>query len=92
MGDVTEDLVHTPPPPPPPCFFSPFRYLKWTLGGNIGMVARCEFDAITPTAGGNFYINIKALNEWDPKVRSKVISHWFRAYNYVVGQNFVTNV
>lgn len=33
------------------------------------MVARCEFDAITPTAGGNAYINIKALNEWDPKVR-----------------------
>jgi translation initiation factor 3 subunit D len=48
-----------------------FRYLKWDLGGNLGMVARCEFDAITPTAGGNFYINIKALNEWDPKVRGQ---------------------
>lgn len=44
-----------------------YRYLKWKLGGDIGMVARCEFDAITPTPNGQFYINIKALNEWDPK-------------------------
>lgn len=47
------------------------RYLKWKLGEDIGMVARCEFDAIMPSASstGNFYINIKALNEWDPKVK-----------------------
>lgn len=44
-----------------------YRYLKWQLGGDIGLVARCEFDAIMPGTSGNCYINIKALNEWDPK-------------------------
>ena len=33
-------------------------------------MARCEYDAIMPAAtGGKVFINIKALNEWDPKVR-----------------------
>ena len=45
------------------------RYLKWNLKEDIGLVARCEYDAVMPTAAhGLSYINIKALNEWDPKV------------------------
>ena len=33
------------------------------------MVARCEHDAIMPTASGKVFINVKALNEWNPKVK-----------------------
>jgi len=36
----------------------------------IGLVVRCEYDAVMPTAAhGLSFINIKALNEWDSKVR-----------------------
>ena len=56
----------------PPSIPSPtplHRYLKWSLKEDIGLVARCEYDAVMPTAAhGLSYINIKALNEWDPKV------------------------
>ena len=44
------------------------RYMKWNLGRGIGLVARCEYDAIMPTQQGKVFINIKALNEWDSKV------------------------
>ncbi len=46
-----------------------YRYLKWMLGDKIGLVARCEYDAVMATANGQSFINIKALNEWDSKVR-----------------------
>lgn len=46
----------------------PCRYVKWNLGRGIGLVARCEYDAIMPTQQGKVFINIKALNEWDSKV------------------------
>ena len=42
--------------------------MKWSLGRGIGLVARCEYDAIMPTQQGKVFINIKALNEWDSKV------------------------
>ena len=42
--------------------------MKWNLGRGIGLVARCEYDAIMPTQQGKVFINIKALNEWDSKV------------------------
>ena len=45
-----------------------FRYMKWNLGRGVGLVARCEYDAIMPTQQGKVFINIKALNEWDSKV------------------------
>ena len=45
-----------------------FRYLKWMLGGKIGLVARCEYDAVMTTANSPSFVNIKALNEWDSKV------------------------
>lgn len=44
--------------------------MKWNLGRGIGMVVRCEYDAIMPTQQGKVFINIKALNEWDSKVCS----------------------
>ena len=49
------------------------RYVKWNLGRGIGLVARCEYDAIMPTQQGKVFINIKALNEWDSKV--KILGH-----------------
>ena len=47
------------------------RYMKWRLKNDVGLVVRCEYDALLPTTQGrSTYINIKALNEWDPKVRA----------------------
>ena len=43
------------------CMFSilyPCRYVKWNLGRGIGLVARCEYDAIMPTQQGKVFINI----------------------------------
>jgi translation initiation factor 3 subunit D len=47
-----------------------YRYRKWDLGNDVKLVARCEHDAVA--AGPNnerLFLNIKALNEWDSKVR-----------------------
>lgn len=45
-----------------------YRYMKWRLKNDVGLVVRCEYDALLPTTQGrSTYINIKALNEWDPK-------------------------
>ena len=49
------------------------RYRKYTLSDGHGLVVRCAHDAVLPPAtrgqSPNQFINIKALNEWDPKVR-----------------------
>lgn len=46
-----------------------YRYRKWQLGPEINLIARCEHDAVMAGKPGSpeQYINIKALNEWDPK-------------------------
>ena len=45
--------------------------MKWRLKNDVGLVVRCEYDALLPTTQGrSTYINIKALTEWDPKVRA----------------------
>ena len=49
-----------------------YKYRKWDLGNNIQLIVRSEIDAVT-TGGSNDekkYLNIKALNEWDPKANS----------------------
>ena len=47
-----------------------YRYRKWDLGNDNILVARTEHDAVTYAPNGELlYINIKALNEWDYKVR-----------------------
>ncbi len=56
------------------------RYMKWDLGGGVGLVARCEYDAVMAYHGQKkVYINVKALNEWDPKVRlySSLYGHMY---------------
>ncbi|XP_022249642.1 eukaryotic translation initiation factor 3 subunit D-like [Limulus polyphemus] len=46
-----------------------YRYRKWDLGDNIELVVRCEHDAVMIGPNGEEqFINIKALNEWDPRV------------------------
>ena len=44
------------------------RYMKWQLKDGVGLVARCEYDAVLPPASKPTYVSIKALNEWDSKV------------------------
>ena len=47
-----------------------FRYRKWDLGNDIKLVARCETDAVAQGPNNEMqFINIKALNEWDSKVK-----------------------
>jgi len=49
-----------------------YRYRKWDLDGGITLVARCQHDAVMQGPNGEAqYINVKALNEWDPRNNSK---------------------
>lgn len=44
--------------------------MKWHLKDGVGLVVRCEYDAILPPISKPTYISIKALNEWDSKVHT----------------------
>ncbi|OQR79286.1 eukaryotic translation initiation factor 3 subunit D isoform 1 [Tropilaelaps mercedesae] len=45
-----------------------YRYRQFDLGDEIGLVVRCEHDGVMIGPNGETqYINIKALNEWDPR-------------------------
>lgn len=50
------------------------RYRKYTLKDGLGLIVRCEHDSVMPPSSSgqspDQFINIKALNEWDPKVIS----------------------
>ncbi|XP_072022114.1 eukaryotic translation initiation factor 3 subunit D-like [Amphiura filiformis] len=46
-----------------------YRYRKYKLGEDINLIARCEHDGVMVGSNGETqFINIKTLNEWDPKV------------------------
>ncbi|KAI1293573.1 Eukaryotic translation initiation factor 3 subunit D [Halotydeus destructor] len=46
-----------------------YRYRKFDLGDNVQLVVRTEMDAATiGPSGDTQFMNIKALNEWDPKL------------------------
>lgn len=46
-----------------------YRYRKWDLGDGVELVVRCEHDSVMLGPNGETqFINIKALNEWDPRV------------------------
>src|SRR4051812_29113575 len=48
-----------------------YKYRKWDLGNNIALIVRSEIDAVTTGANDEKkFLNIKALNEWDPKANS----------------------
>jgi translation initiation factor 3 subunit D len=45
-----------------------YKYRKFDLGDGVELVVRCEHDAVTIGPNGeNQFMNIKALNEWDPR-------------------------
>lgn len=45
-----------------------YSYRKWTLGDGIELIVRCEHDAVMLGPNGEeSFINIKTLNEWDPR-------------------------
>lgn len=45
-----------------------YRYRKYDLGDGVDLVVRCEHDAVMVGPNGEIqFINIKALNEWDPR-------------------------
>lgn len=49
-----------------------YRYRKYDLGDGVDVIVRCEHDAaLLGPNGENQFINIKALNEWDPRVSFK---------------------
>ncbi|CAF1502493.1 unnamed protein product, partial [Adineta steineri] len=48
-----------------------YRYRTWDLGGNQVIVIRCEQDCVqTGPNGEDQFVNIKAINEWNPKIGS----------------------
>jgi len=50
-----------------------YRYRKWDLGNDVKLVARCEHDAVLEGPNNStLFLNIKALNEWDPKFSGNV--------------------
>lgn len=50
-----------------------YRYRKWDLDNGIVLVTRCQHDAVIQAVNGEMqYINVKALNEWDPRVRYNI--------------------
>ncbi len=60
-----------------------YRYRKWDLDNGIILVCRCELDGVllTPNAEHQF-LTIKALNEWDSKVRrNKKSWDWWNRFN-----------
>ncbi|CAF1008702.1 unnamed protein product [Adineta ricciae] len=50
-----------------------YRYRLWDLGNNLSIVIRCEQDCVQIGPNGEEqFVNIKALNEWNPKAGSNL--------------------
>lgn len=55
-----------------------YRYRKWDLGNEIVLIARTEHDAVTYGPNNEIqFMNIKALNEWDSRVSSSMVSVFY---------------
>merc|ERR1711962_496779 len=68
-----------------------YRYRKFELGDGINLVVRCEHDACLPTGPNqeNLYLNIKTLNEFDPKA-SKI--DWRQKLDSQIGSVLATEL
>lgn len=54
-----------------------YRYRKWDIGDNTNLIVRSEIDAVTLGANDEkHYLSIKALNEWDSRVRILAFLTW----------------
>merc|ERR1719494_1257796 len=64
---------------------------KFELGDGIDLVVRCEHDACLPTGPNqeNLYLNIKTLNEFDPKT-SKI--DWRQKLDSQIGSVLATEL
>ncbi|XP_054168042.1 eukaryotic translation initiation factor 3 subunit D-like [Oppia nitens] len=49
-----------------------YRYRKWDLGDKVELVVRCEHDGVLIGPNGPQFINIKGLNEWDPRISAGI--------------------
>ncbi len=62
-----------------------YRYRKWDLGNGIRLVARCEHDAVAQGPNNEtLFLNIKALNEWDPKVPKQICGTLIGHYSLIL--------
>ena len=54
------------------------RYRKYSLKDGSGLIVRCQHDAVLPPSSSSSspdqFINIKTLNEWDPKVNYMLLA------------------
>jgi translation initiation factor 3 subunit D len=50
-----------------------YRYRKFELGDDVTLIVRCEFDGVQRSGTQDQYMTIKALNEFDPKVRAMTV-------------------
>jgi len=68
-----------------------YRYRKFDLGDGINLVVRCEHDAviITPKNDEKQFLNIKTLNEFDPRV-SKI--DWRQKLDSQIGSVLATEL
>lgn len=67
-----------------------YRYRKFDLGDNINLIIRTEHDAVLPTnTADNLYLNIKTLNEFDPRV-SKI--DWRQKLDSQIGSVLATEL
>merc|ERR1712168_810902 len=67
-----------------------YRYRKFDLGDGINLVVRCEHDAVLAAPNGeNQFLNIKTLNEFDPRV-SKI--EWRQKLDSQIGSVLATEL
>jgi len=66
-----------------------YRYRKFDLGNGINLVVRCEQDAVIQQGADKLYLNIKALNEFDPRV-SKI--DWRQKLDSQIGSVLATEL
>jgi len=67
-----------------------YRYRKFDLGEGINLVVRCEHDAVLAAPNGeNQFLNIKTLNEFDPRV-SKI--DWRQKLDSQIGSVLATEL
>ena len=53
------------------------------MGNDIELIVRCEHDAVTVGPSGELqFMNIKSLNEWDPKVWKSQVNHVLFHYGH----------
>lgn len=67
------------------------RYRRWKLGEDIDLIVRCEHDGVMTGANGELsFINVKALNEWDSRVRMRKMASFYLSTPHSLNVNVYT--